>query len=492
MAGLKENSMTDSNVTNQKPLLERFPGTRPTPQQAVWQDRELGMFIHFGLYAVTGRFTGITWGNNLNPLYSNSLDPVSPAIFNPVNFDAKSWVEAAQSGGAKYLLFTAKHHEGFCLWPTAVGEHNIKHSPWRNGQGDLVGELSAACRDAGLPFGIYLSPWDAYAYHTLKLSDKEYDQYYMRQLTELLTGYGKIVEVWWDGAGSRHRRHDWRSYYHLIKSLQPDAVIMGTGCSDVRWLWEVPEEQGLGLDTNWYVVHVPELTPEEPVRPGGFLWPADQRGGDYWWPGESYLAMDRFWSGATNLPFGHGRDTAHSTEEIVEAYHRTVGRGYNLVVNFVPQPNGNLAPIEVERFARAGKILRRAYAENLISGGHAIAGCAVPGHEPQHAIDGKPDTWWQGTIGVSAPWVEVDLGRSVTFDRAVVQEAIVTGQAVEAYRLLWWDGKQWRKACEGTTIGHKRIDIFSPVTASRIRLDLTATRGTATVRNLGLYLGDSA
>ncbi|HIC69619.1 MAG TPA: hypothetical protein EYO90_08850, partial [Candidatus Latescibacteria bacterium] len=135
---------------------------------------------------------------------------------------------------------------GFCLWPTETTPHSVQASPWRGGRGDLVGEAAEACRAAGLRFGIYLSPWDAYAWKTLGLSDAEYDQYYMRQLTELLTSYGEVTEVWWDGAGSKHRRHDWRAYYRLIKSLQPGAVIMGAGCSDVRWIWEVPEEQGLG------------------------------------------------------------------------------------------------------------------------------------------------------------------------------------------------------------------------------------------------------
>lgn len=474
------------------PLLERLPATRPTPPQAAWHDRELGVFVHFGLYAVTGRFTGITWiPEGVNPLYSSSLAPVNPTLFNPVDFDAEQWVAAARAGGVGYLLLTAKHHDGFCLWPTGTSPYHLQAGPWRNGRGDLVGELARACHAARLPLGLYLSPWDAYAYHTLKLSDAEYDQYYLRQLTELMTNYGEISEVWWDGAGSAHRRHDWRGYYRLVKTLQPGAVIMGAGCSDVRWIWEVPEEQGLGLDPNWHVVHVPELTSGEPVRPGGLsLWPSDQPAGAYWWPGESYLAMDRFWSGATGLRFAeHLRtDTAHSAEEVVAAWHRTVGYGFNLVVNFVPGPRGNLASTEVARFAQAGNVLRRTYAEDLARAVVAAASSSAAGHGPQCAVDGDPATWWQAMTGSAAAWLEVDLGRALRFDRVVLQEAITQGQTIASYRVRVGTGESWREVSTGQTIGRQHIAAFPPLTASRLRVELTTTGAPATLRKLGLYL----
>jgi len=482
-----------TNATTGSRRLDRLPSHRPTPQQAAWQDLELGMFVHFGLYAVTGHFTGITWiPEGANPLYSGSLEPVSPDLFDPVDFNPAHWVATAKAAGARYLLVTTKHHDGFCLWPTETTPHSIKASPWRNGRGDLVGEVAQACHAAGLRFGVYLSPWDAYAWQTLKLSDAQYDQYYLRQLTELLTAYGEITEVWWDGAGSTRRRHDWLAYYRRVKELQPNAVVMGAGPSDVRWLWEVPEEQGLGLDPNWHVVHIPELPVEEPVRPGGLsLWPADQPAGDYWWPGESYLAMDRFWAGQTGLSFAdHLRtDTAHTADQVVAAWHRAVGCGLNLVVNFVPRPGGDLPPVEVGRFVQAGETLRRTYADNLIRGGIATAIGSAAGHGPEQAVDGKPTTWWGAYDGGATAWLEIDLRRQVEFDRLLLREAITQGQTIAAYRLLAGDGGPWREVCAGGTVGRQRIAVFPPVLASRLRIELTTTGAAATLREVGLTMG---
>ena len=183
--------------------VERVPATLPTAHQAAWQDLEYGMFIHYGLYAYTGVFTGIRWiADGANPLYTRSLEPVDPAVFNPTDLDAEQWVATAKEAGMKYLMLTAKHHDGFCLWPTATSEHSVKHSPWRGGEGDVIREAAEACHTQGIGFGFYLSPWDAYAYHTLELDDAAYDEYYRQQLTELLTNYGEVMEIWWDGAGA--------------------------------------------------------------------------------------------------------------------------------------------------------------------------------------------------------------------------------------------------------------------------------------------------
>lgn len=451
------------------------------------------MFVHYGLYAVTGRFTGIRWvKEGANPLYSGSMEPVEARLFDPVDFDAERWASAARAGGARYLLFTAKHHDGFCLWPTSSSPYSVRASPWRGGRGDCVGELARASSAAGLRFGFYLSPWDAYAFHTLRLTDAEYDRYYLAQLEELLTGYGDIAEVWWDGAGAAFRRHDWLAYYEKVKRLQPDAVVMGAGSSDVRWIWEVPEEQGLAVDPNRYVVHIPELTPGEPKRPGGLsLWPADLPGGDYWWPGESYLAMDRFWSGRTGLGFEeHLRtDTSSSVDDVVAAWHRTVGHGVNLVVNFVPRPRGDLPPLEVERFARAGEILCSTYETNLALGARALAGSAATGHGPEMAVDGSPATWWEASGGTGDAWIEVSLGRPMRLDRIVLGEALQRGQNVESFRVLRRDGSGWQPLAEGLTIGHKRIARFPPVTATGIRVELSSGGSPVALRNLGLYLG---
>jgi alpha-L-fucosidase len=258
----------------------------------------------------------------------------------------------------------------------------------------------------------------------------------------------------------------------------------------VRWIWEVPEEQGLGLDPNWYVVHVPELTPEKPVRPGGMsLWPKDQPAGDYWWPGESYLAMDRFWSGETRLKFEEHlkKDTAHSAEEVLAAWHRTVGYGLNLVVNFVPRPRGDLPPAEVERFAQAGRTLRRVYARNLASAGTATASSSAAGHGPAQAVDGNPATWWEATGSDRTARLELDLGHEVEFDRVALREAITQGQAIAAFRVLAKCGGAWQPLCTGGTVGRQRIAVFRSLRASCLRVEMTTTGRPATLREMGLY-----
>ncbi len=448
------------------------------------------MFIHYGLYAYTGVFTGIRWMGDspANPLYSSSLEPVDPAIFNPTDLDAGQWVATAKEAGMKYLMFTAKHHDGFCLWPTGTSEHSIKHSPWRDGKGDVVAEVAEACHAQGIGFGLYLSPWDAYAYHTLKLSDAEYDEYYRQQLTELLTNYGEVMEIWWDGAGANMRQHDWGSYYRLVKSLQPNTLVAVSGPSDVRWMWEVPNEAGIAPDPNWYVIRVSENS--ENSASFSWCWPRELWGQDYWWPAEAYAPINRFWSGETGLAFGHNQDTVRSVEELLTNYHTSVGHGANLVINFVPEPSGRLADVEVARIREAGETLRSIYAENLRCGGQITAGSAAgegEKHSPARATDGDPDTWWQAADGDTEAWLEVDLDGPITFDRAVMQEAIVAGQRVEAYRLLWWDGQQWREGSAGTSIGHKKIDIFPAITATKVRLEITAAALPPTLREFGLY-----
>lgn len=381
----------------------------------------------------------------------------------------------------KYLMLTAKHHDGFCLWPTATCEHSVKHSSWRGGKGDIVREVADACHTQGIGFGFYLSPWDAYAYQTLKLSDAAYNEYYKQQLTELLTNYGQVIEVWWDGAGAGFRQHDWKGYYQLVKSLQPDALVAMSGPSEIRWFWELPEEQGLTPDPNWYVVHVSE-------DPRFEFWPTEWRGHSYWWPGEAYVAINRFWSGQTGMPFGRHKDTVWSVDELVRIYHGSVGRGANLVVNFVPEPSGLLSTVEVERILKVREILSRIYAENLLRGGRAIASSmAGEQYNPARAIDSNPDSWWQAASDAREAWLEVDVGRPVTIDRAVIQEATVIGQRVRAYRLLWWDGQEWRTASAGTSIGHKKIDVFPAVTTTSVRLEITAAALPPTLREFGLY-----
>jgi alpha-L-fucosidase len=449
------------------------------------------MFIHYGLFAFSGLFHGIRWGREgENPLYTPSLTPVDPRLFNPSELDASQWVEGAKSSGLKYLIFTAKHHDGFCLWPTATSDYSVKASSWRGGQGDVVKEVADACHAQGIGFGLYLSPWDAYAWEVLKLNDVAYDRFYIQQWTELLTHYGPLMEVWWDGAGADLRQHDWMAYYRSSKSLQPDALVALSGPAEIRWVTEnSPEtwEGGLAPDPLWNLVHISE-DPKEPSPTGG-PWPHELRGKDFWVCPEAYTAIDTFWSGGTLLPFNHKQDTVKSVEQLANIYHASVGHGANLVINFVPNQCGLLDERQLGRLRELDRIIRRTYGSDLVSG-HTITASSASDedHRPDRATDHDPHTWWQAAEGVTSAWLEVDLGRPVTFDRVVLQEAISCGQRVRRYQLLWWDGIFWQQASAGTSIGHKKIDVFPRITSRRVRLHITAATAAPTLRHFGLYL----
>ena len=426
---------------------ERQSRTTPTTQQLAWQDLEYGMFCHFGINTFTDR----EWGDGTE----------DPAAFNPTDFDAEQWVLAAKSAGMRYLVFTAKHHDGFCNWPTAYTDYGVRSSPWRGGKGDAVREVADACHRHGIKFGVYLSPWDR---HEPGYADNAaYDEHYRNQLRELLTGYGDVAEVWHDGAGGEGHVYDYDSYYRLTKSLQPDALTAIAGPADIRW---VGNENGIAPDTLWNVSEV--------------------GGKPYWRPAECDVPIRRGW-------FWHpdNEDTLKSLDELLDVYHRSVGHGAVLLLNVAPDRRGLLPEADVARLKEMWAAIQRDYADNLLLGKPVRASGAAAGgaHAPQRATDGDLTTWWQAEPGATKGHIEVNLGGPVEFDRIVIQEAIQTGQHIEAYRLACWSGDNWKTVTRGTTVGHKRIAIFEPTTASKIRLHLTSRSGPVTVRELGLFSG---
>jgi alpha-L-fucosidase len=428
--------------------IERVPGGTPTPQQLAWQDLEYGMFCHFGMNTFTDR----EWGDGTE----------DPGLFNPTALDAQQWVLAAKSAGMKYLVFTAKHHDGFCLWPSAYTEHSVKNSRWRGGGGDVVREVADACHRHGIKFGVYLSPWDR---HEPSYADEAaYDRYYMNQLRELLTNYGEVTEVWHDGAGGAGHTYDWNGYYRLIKSLQPDALTAIAGPSDIRW---VGNEDGLAPDMLWNV-HPPWGDAVEP----------------YWWPSECDVPIRDGW-------FWHpdNEHTIKSLDHLLDIYHRSVGHGANLLLNVAPDRRGLLPEADVARIQEMWAVLQRDYATNLLRGKpiRSLAGGDV--QPAQGATDGDLETWWQAAEGVTKACIEVDLGGQVEFDRVVIQEAIQLGQHVKQFRLACRLDGRWRTVARGTTVGHKRIAIFAPVTADRIRLHIESVAGPLTVREMRLFRG---
>ena len=427
----------------------------PDSTQLAWQQLEMTAFIHFGINTFTGR----EWGEGTE----------SPELFNPTELDARQWVKALKDGGFRMVILTAKHHDGFCLWPTKTTRHSVASSPWKNGKGDVVAELKQACDELGMKFGVYLSPWDRNA--ECYGDSPRYNDFFVEQLTELLSNYGEVHEVWFDGAcgegpNGKKQVYDWKRYYDTIHRLQPKAVtaIMG---DDVRW---VGNEKGLGRDTEWSATAlVPggyERADAENKRLGLFPKAADLGSREllanarelFWYPSEVDVSIRPGW-------FYHEYEDGKvkTLAQLVDIYYNSVGRNSVLLLNVPPDKRGLIHATDVERMRLLNEYLQRNFANNLVK-------------------DGSRER-------------TVEAGKSVTCDFAkpadvntvVVCENIAKGQRVEEFAVsVMCDGK-WKEVATGTTVGYKRIVRFPTVMASAVKVDFLQARADVNVRAVEAY-----
>jgi len=447
----------------------------PLPRQWDWQTRELMAFAHFGINTFTDR----EWGEGAE----------DPKLFHPTDFDARQWVRVIKDAGLKTLILTAKHHDGFCLWPTAQTSHSVKSSPWRGGKGDVVGEVAAACREAGIGFGVYLSPWDR---HEPSYGDSpRYNEFFRNQLRELLTQYGSVAEIWFDGAcaegpNGKRQEYDWPSYYRLIRELQPDAVIAIMG-PDARW---VGTESGYGRETEWSVLPVDE----DPAS--AIFVPKDRTAEDLgsrdklasaraliWYPAETDVSIRPGW-------FYHPTQDSEvkAPEKLLDIYESSVGRNGVLLLNIPPDTRGRIHENDERSLLGLRRLLDATYGTNLAAGAAARASGAAAGRGPEHVLDGDPDTFWSAPVGSEAGEIVFDLAAPVVFDRIVLQEHIRSGQRIEAFSLDVEENGAWKTIARGTTVGYKRILRFPRVTAGRVRLAIGKSRTAPTLTSFGLYL----
>jgi len=398
---------------------QSFFDVKPSPQQVAWQDLEIGVLIHFG----PNTFMDREWGDGA----------ADPRVFNPTQLDAAQWVAAAKSAGARYVVLVAKHHDGFCLWPSEETAYSVKASPWRAGHGDLVREVADAAHRQGLRFGIYLSPWDRH--EPRYKNNAGYDDYYRRQLTELVTRYGELTEFWLDGAGSEGHVYDFDSYVRTLRTYQPNTLIFADvgflKYADIRW---VGNESGFAPEDNWNVV--------------------DRLGYLRWRPAEADTPL------RTDHWFWHPNDdkSLKPLSRLLETYHKTVGRGAQLVLGLAPDKRGLLPESDVARLKEFGDEIRRIYGEDG---------------------DGQGD--WSS----SAP-LEITASEPMTFDRVVMMERLSGGQRVQRYAVEALDGHVWKGISAGTTIGHKKIDTFARTTATRVRLRIMEASGPPQIRRFRL------
>jgi alpha-L-fucosidase len=460
----------------------------PSPRQLAWQEREFIAFAHFGMNTFTDR----EWGEGTE----------SPTLFNPTDFDARQWVKVLKDAGMKTLIVTAKHHDGFYLWPSQYTEHSVKASPWRGGKGDIVKEVAEACKEAGIMLGIYLSPWDR---HERTYGDSPvYNEHFRRQLRELLTNYGKISEVWFDGAcgegpNGKRQVYDWSSYYRVIRELQPQAVIFGMG-PDLRW---VGTESGYGRETEWSVVPIEIRNPEVAAPPSlqkppsldDLFIPGDMTAEDLgsrskikdakalaWYPAETDVSIRPGW-------FYHQSedDKVKTPEKLVDIYFSSVGRNSVLLLNIPPDKRGLIHESDIKSLVGMRRILNQTFAKNLARGAAVRASNEAKGHKAGFVLDEDKMTFWTTDEGVESASLEFELPQARTFDVAMLQEYIRIGQRVEEVTLEAWDGKEWHAFARGTTIGYKRLLRFPAVTAQKIRLVILKSRTNPTLSGFGLF-----
>ena len=430
----------------------------PTPQQLEWQQMEFTAFLHFGM----NTFTGNEWGHGTD----------SPELFNPSELDCEQWVKALKDGGFKMALITAKHHDGFCLWPTATTEYSVKNSPWKDGKGDVVRELRDACEKYGMKFGVYLSPWDRNA--ECYGDSPAYNKFFIEQLTELLTNYGEVHEVWFDGANGegpngKKQEYDWTAILAKIRELQPKAVtaIMG---DDVRW---VGNEGGMGRDTEWSATAMAPgsyTDKNEAMAALGINNMSKDLGSReliakaqeaYWYPSEVDVSIRPGW-------FYHADqdERVRSLANLVNIYYRSVGCNSVLLLNIPPDKRGLIHEVDVQRIKELSTYIGKTFANNYVENGNQS---------------------WVAETGQSKEY-NVKAGSMVnTF---LIQEDIAQGQRVEDFLVEVYSNGAWQYATEGTTVGYKRLLRFSDCQPEKIRVTIRSTRATANITNIGLYYAE--
>ncbi len=415
-----------------------FQDCHPSRSQLQWSTNEFEIFIHFGVNTVSGQ----EWGSGKE----------SPNVFNPTELDAGQWVRAVQSAGASGVVLICKHHDGFCLWPSQFTEHSVRHSPWRGGRGDLVREVSEACHEAGVRFGVYLSPGDLHE-PSYGRDSAAYNGYFLNQLRELLTNYGEISEVWFDGAqpSPLKQDYDFTSYYRLVRELQPNAVIVSKG-PDVRW---VGNEAGIARESEWSVIPLPTTVED-------YDWP-DLRAPDlgsrerlrgaktlHWYPAvcDVSLGPDWFWDRQWE-----GR--LRSLGSLKLAYERSVGRNAGLLLNIGPDKGGAIPQEQMLRLKEFGDWLRQSFATNLAA-----------------SLEWTPLT----QTGTNVAVLELTLPNPSTLNTLVLKEDIAKGQFVERFSVEGRAGDAWLPLGRATTIGHKRIIRWSERRLEAVRVTVQEAR----------------
>jgi|SRR5580704_3039876 alpha-L-fucosidase len=435
----------------------------PTAAQLAWQQLEYYAFVHFGM----NTFTNHEWGKGR----------ASPDKFNPASLDCRQWARVVKEAGMKGIIITAKHHDGFCLWPSRTTTYSVKYSKWREGRGDVLRELSEACREYGLKFGVYISPWDRN--HPLYGTPK-YNRIYEEQWREVLTGYGNVFEAWLDGANDHKKPmvYDFSGFFETIRKFQPGAVIFSDAGPDIRW---VGNEQGSAGETNWSTRD----------NDGSFPGFADERAlntgdeaGPSWIPAECDVSIRPGW-------FYHSKEDnkLKSVAELMGIYYSSVGRNANLLLNIGVDRRGLVNEHDVQRLMEFRRAREEAFGANLARG--RVTASNVRGNASEYAgdraFDGQPDTYWATDDGITHAWLQIDFDRAARFNTILVQENIALGQRVKKFSVQVWRDGEFKNIAEQTTIGYKRILRFPAVGTDKLRLVIEDAKASPAIANVEVF-----
>lgn len=445
-------------------------GPVPTPQQLEWHKKEMNMFAHFG----PNTYSGLEWGQGTE---SNDL-------FAPDSLDCAQWASVAKEAGFGGIIITAKHHDGFSLWDNPSSDHSVAHSTWRDGKGDVLAELSAACKEAGIGFGVYLSPWDRN--HPDYGTDR-YNDAYAKSLESVVSSYGPLFEVWFDGAcgegpDGRKQVYDWDLFLGKVREYQGGVVTfsnIGPGC---RW---VGNEEGHAGETNWATFTPEAHNADRSNLPGDYelyLGSGDE-GGAYWIPAEVDVSIRPgwFWRASED-------DKVRTPENLLDIYYKSVGRGAVLLLNVPPTASGRFHSNDIASLRGFRAALDRIFAQNLATTA-VSSGNFSSAHKADAVLDGNFDTYWAaGNDGV--PMLTLKADPSKPFNRLVLQENIALGQRVAEFAVDVPDGDGWKEIACGTTIGYKRILLLPETVSSAVRVRFIRSLAAPVISEAGLYLDE--
>ena len=458
----------------------------PSERQIKWQETEFYAFFHFGM----NTFTDSEWGNGNE----------DPELFNPEKLDCRQWAKVCQLSGMKGLILTAKHHDGFCLWPSAYTDHCVRSSKWRDGKGDVVAECAKACKEFGIKFGIYVSPWDRHepTYGT----GEAYNRFFKNQLRELLTAYGELFCIWFDGAcgegaNGRKQEYDWEGYYKLIRELQPNATINICG-PDVRWCGN---EAGVCRKSEWSVVPywhsnselIAAASQKDVTKPPKKINPTALDLGSrkaikncnklIWYPAEVDTSIRKGW-------FYHPDEdySVKPLSKLMEIYYNSVGANANFLLNIPPTPEGKIAEKDLETLLAMGAQLEIDFNENLADGSIVTDNRHLDEkHTGQMALSEYPDSYWHSGDNPEGAELILDLGDEYDIDKIVLGENIRTGQQIEKFTLFAQVKGKWKKLASETTIGYKRICRFKEIRVRYFKLVIEKARCFATISKFEAY-----